>query len=421
MKKLLAIVFLSFLWSNVGIAAEREPGTDERCLHVFERENIFEKEFLPKAKRKALGGVLVTYVGCNKYYDDWSWDYSTDADIDAAHEKAYEGCVATEMPKYNLTGCHLFSIDDVIVWGKNTAFVAKVEKEAKAKSKTKVAVKKKIVKKKAKAKKEKACTDTYVFCHTAFEHYGKYNKGLFTKWSPTTLKKLTFKKERNISDVSKVEKYGDVNKGKKKLFKSYFFVAEYEGNITLEIFVEHQDGVVTAQGIKEGKDLAELYAFYYSHMYGQMPHFLKTYNKKIYIHKAIGKDDGTWWAMHNTREFHINSSRCGYNEPQQYSYCAVTMAHELAHVIQDFTSVISPSKWMKVRKLDNKKYCSKYAKTNSREDFAESIVCWIGIRHKSDWHGPDNIINIGHVEKINEYMPNRLKFFDELNLNMYPL
>ena len=412
MKKLLGIVVLSLLWCNVGIAAEREPGTDKKCLYVFEKENVFKKKFLPKVNKDK--GVFVTYVGCNKYYDNWSYDYSLASDIDEAHERAYYGCVDTEMPQYNLTGCHLFSINDVIVWGKDAAFVAKVEKDIK----TRLA---KINKEKKIAKKKKACTDTYVFCYIAFDDYGHYNKGLFTKKSPTTLKKLTFKKKRNIGSVSKVEKYGDINKGKKKLFKSYFFVAEYEGNITLEIFVEHQDGVVTAQGVKEGKDLAELYAFYYAHMYGQMPRFLKIYNKKIYIHKAIGKDDGTWWAMYNTREFHINSSRCGYNEPQQYSNCAVTMAHELAHVIQDFTSVISPSKWMKARKLDNKKYCSKYAKKNSREDFAESIVCWIGVRHKSDWDGPDNIINIGHVEKINEYMPNRLKFFDELNLNMYPL
>jgi len=140
-KKLLGIVVLGLLWCNVGFASDaggiREPGTDEKCFYVFERENIFKKKFLPKAKARALGGVLVTYVGCNKYYDDWSWDYSTFPDIDVAHQKAYNGCTKTEMPKYNLTGCHLFSIDDVIVWGKDAAFVAKVEKEAKAKLTTK--------------------------------------------------------------------------------------------------------------------------------------------------------------------------------------------------------------------------------------------------------------------------------------------
>ncbi len=34
--------------------------------------------------------------------------------------------------------------------------------------------------------------------------------------------------------------------------------------------------------------------------------------------------------------------------------CAIIMIHELANVIHDNTSVISPSKWLKVRKLDKK-------------------------------------------------------------------
>ena len=143
MKKLLGILVLGLLWCNVGFASEaggiREPGTDEKCFYVFERENIFKKKFLPKVNKDK--GVFVTYIGCNKYYDDWSWEYSFRVHefrnaIDEAHQRAYNLCAENEKPKYNLTGCHLFSIDDVIVWGKDAAFVAKVEKEAKAKLKT---------------------------------------------------------------------------------------------------------------------------------------------------------------------------------------------------------------------------------------------------------------------------------------------
>ena len=52
-------------------------------------------------------------------------------DIDKAHEGAYKACVTGDMVKYEITGCHLFSIDDVIVWGKDAAFIAKIEEEAK--------------------------------------------------------------------------------------------------------------------------------------------------------------------------------------------------------------------------------------------------------------------------------------------------
>tara|TARA_B100000768_G_C11037076_1_gene272597 strand:- start:6 stop:218 length:213 start_codon:yes stop_codon:yes gene_type:complete len=59
--------------------------------------------------------------------------------------------------------------------------------------------------------------------------------------------------------------------------------------------------------------------------------------------------------MNNKREFHINVSACGsYFFKALYSMCAIIMIHELANVIHDNTSVISPSKWLKVRKLDKK-------------------------------------------------------------------
>ena len=59
-----------------------------------------------------------------------------------------------------------------------------------------------------------------------------------------------------------------------------------------------------------------------------------------------GKDDGTWWVpMNNKREFHINVSACGsYFFKALYSMCAIIMIHELANVIHDNASVISPSK-----------------------------------------------------------------------------
>jgi len=116
--------------------------------------------------------------------------------------------------------------------------------------------------------------------------------------------------------------------------------------------------------------------------------------------------------MYNKKEFHINESRC--QNMSKNSQCTATMIHELAHVIQQLTRVISPSKCEQARKLDNKKYCSKYAKKNSNEDFAVSMVCWIGVRYKSDEVRKRKITN------MNEFIPNRLKFFDEMNFNMYP-
>ena len=53
---------LGLLWCNVGIAAEREPGTDKKCFYQFEKAKVLEKKFLPKVNKDQ--GVFVTYVGC---------------------------------------------------------------------------------------------------------------------------------------------------------------------------------------------------------------------------------------------------------------------------------------------------------------------------------------------------------------------
>ena len=100
---------------------------------------------------------------------------------------------------------------------------------------------------------------------------------------------------------------------------------------------------------------------------------------------------------------------------KRYSRCTLTMVHELAHIIDPGAGTIKPSQWAKARKLDKKKFASEYAKTNSDEDFAESMVSWIVVRHKSDK------ISKSDVVKFEKFIPNRFKLFDEMNFNVYPL
>ena len=409
MKKFLGIVVLGLLWCNVGFADDaggiREPGTDKRCFYVYEKENIFKKKFLKKVKKKK--GVFVTYVGCNKYYTNWSYDYSLDIDLDVAHKEAYKGCAENELPEYNLTGCHLFSINDVIVWGKDAAFVAKVEET----------VKEYLIKNNKKFKKindkKKKLSDMYV------QQFLLWDDVVFTKESPTTFKKLTFNGEKNINNIRKGDKRSTAHINKEKLFRSFSFTAEYEDNITLDIFVEYDKD--------KRKDFvkAENEAKLFSNMYGQMPHFLKTYNKRIYIHSDVDADEdpngnGSWWAEHLKREFHINMvrdinryNRCG--EKKRYSRCAVVMLHELAHVMDPGIGAITPSQWLKARKLDKRKYVSEYAKSSSDEDFAESMVSWVVVRYLSDK------ISKSDLAKFKKFIPNRLKLFDEMNFNVHPL
>ena len=246
----------------------------------------------------------------------------------------------------------------------------------------------------------------YVYKTALYNHENDY---LFTLNSPTTFKNLTFKKEIFFLKVPEVLRYKDLNKKNTKTFRSFNFTAEYEDNISMEIFVEY---------IKDLKDFekAEKVALFYSKMVGQMPYFLKINAKKIYIHKDIGKDDGTWWVGNKNKKkeniLHISHSRC--TSKRMYSLCSVAMIHELSHVLDREKKLSYQSKWLETIKLDKNFYCSKYAKVTPKEDFAESVLCWIAVRHKS------NIINKNEIVKINQFIPNRLKFFDELNLNVYP-
>jgi hypothetical protein len=391
MKKILGVIFLNLLLSGNAYAEDINELNDS-CVKkgtlLFDKKvKIFTQT--KENKKKA----YIMYFGCISS-ESWYWKTAVENDFDIANEKAYSGCLKGASG-YGIKNCHLFSIGNKIVYGKDAALITKIEDK----------LKKKLGKKKKSG--------------NAFVHeYLLWDNLIFTKKSPTTFEKLTFNKEKNVIDiVQRVKRTSNFKK--KKTFRSFNFLAEFENDITVELFVEYE---------KDKKDFkkAEKEALFFSHMYGQMPNFLKTYNDKIFIHNDNGYDDGLglWWVNYKEKAFHINVPRhklkpsgnqqCNTSN-SYHSHCAVVMAHELAHVIQQLTGVISPSKWSKARKLDKKNYVSEYAQTDSKEDFAESIIAWIAVRYKADR------ISKSDLEKFNEFALNRFKFFDELNFNLHPL
>ena len=390
MKKLLGIIILSLLLSGNAYAEEIKELNDS-C--VRKGTLLFDKKVKLYAQSKEnKKKAYLMYFGCISSQKQY-WQTAVENDFDTANEKANSGCLKGAS-EYGIKNCHLFSIGNKIVYGKDAALITKIEDK----------LKKKLGKKKKSGG---------VFVH----EYLLWDNLIFTKKSPTTFEKLTFNKEKNLNITKRVKRTDGFKK--KKTFRSFNFTAVFENNITVELFVEYE---------KNKKDFkkAEKEALFFSHMYGQMPNFLKTYNKKIFIHNDNEYDDGLglWWVNFNKAAFHINVPRyklkpsgnqqCNTSN-SYYSHCAITMAHELAHVIQELGGVISTSKWSKARKLDKKNYVSEYAMTDSKEDFAESIAAWIAVRYKTDMISKDDL------EKFNEYASNRFKFFDELNFNMYPL
>ena len=121
MKKLLGIMVLGLLWCNVGNAGEKEPGKDSKCL----KEGM--KEFNGEVKQNLNeNDPLVFYVGCKDGASaTWWWK---GAGLDGNHKGAYKKCLGRAKER-GIDDCYLFSIYDVIVWGKDASFVSKVEKE----------------------------------------------------------------------------------------------------------------------------------------------------------------------------------------------------------------------------------------------------------------------------------------------------
>ena len=76
---------------------------------------------------------------------------------------------------------------------------------------------------------------------------------------------------------------------------------------------------------------------------------------------------------------------------------------------------VDASKWKAAQKADNK-FISKYAKEfPDGEDVAETILWWVAVKCK-----PDRISK-SNYKKVLKAIPNRLKYLDEQNYDVYPL
>ena len=391
MKWILGFIVLGLLWCNVGITSEaggiRESGNDQKCFELFKEEKIFEKEFLPRINNE---GILVTYVGCNKDYDNWGWWNSTKLDLDRAHAKAHRGCVDNQLEKFKLTGCHLFSIDDVIVWGKDHAFVRKIEKDA---------IFTNFV---ARLQLGKGAT----FANYVAKLHYLFPNALFTKGEgdiiiekdPTTFQNIVFVKKKTIKWWDRRGASGP-KAARQITFKVFVFKATFLKGI--------RDITIRVNAEFETENKAKEQAIKYAKIIGQLPNFLRTKNlKTLTIHK--GNEE--WGGGNNDMLIYTDMYQWG-------EFTEEVAIHEAAHTTLDpqWHGSIKRSKWNKAMKADNK-FVSPYAKKfPSREDISETINWWIAVRCKSD-----RISKLTY-EKIILGIPNRLKYLDEQNYDTYPL
>lgn len=219
---------------------------------------------------------------------------------------------------------------------------------------------------------------------------------IITKKDPSYFQNLSFIEEKEILfwDRRAITSSG-WNKSK---FNAFIFNAKFKNG---------KDVIVRVNSEFKTKEKAEKKATKYSKMVGQIPNFLKTSLKTITIHKGNKRwGGGNFDILIHTGD-QWSKGKCGEE----------VMLHEGGHVSLDETwgGLIPLNDWKKVAKLDGK-YISKYAKEfPDREDISETINWWIAVRCKQDR------ISKSNYKKILKGIPNRLKYLDEQNYDMYPL
>ena len=180
---------------------------------------------------------------------------------------------------------------------------------------------------------------------------------------------------------------------------AYLFDVRFDDGSESEVQVNPEFGSVS-----NAREQADLYA----HAIGQLPVGLRTEVLTVWIHKGGPNDllgGGNNNILIHTGEAE-NLSRRGTLEE--------ALLHEAAHSSLDPFYHDAP-RWLEAQQADGS-FISAYARDHpDREDIAESVVPWIAVRYRRDR------IHASVADTIVETMPNRMAFFDSLDLDMRPL
>ena len=177
---------------------------------------------------------------------------------------------------------------------------------------------------------------------------------------------------------------------------AYLFNASYDDGLTIEIQVNSE--------FKDNK--ASEYASQYAKVIGQLPTALRKDVQTVWIHKG----DKPFGGGNQNLLIHIIQGEKYISE----GILEETLVHEACHTSLDLDHGNAQG-WRAAQKVYDE-FISAYAKDYpKREDIAESFLTWLVVRHLSDR------VSESHVKKILKAIPNRIKYFDEQEFDMYPI
>ena len=180
--------------------------------------------------------------------------------------------------------------------------------------------------------------------------------------------------------------------------KPYLFPAIFTDSLTIEIQVNPEFGTI---------ENAKIQAEKFAPIIGQLTTELRKDVKTVWIHKGVKPFGGG----NNNLLIHTDYSALNYEEQ---GILEETLVHEASHTSLDEYHALN-SKWIQAQNEDCK-FISDYAEEHpEREDISESYLPYFAVRYRSDR------ISNELKAKIESAIPNRIKYFDTQNFNMYPI
>lgn len=181
---------------------------------------------------------------------------------------------------------------------------------------------------------------------------------------------------------------------------AYLFNAEYsDSGLTIEIQVNPEFS----------QDVARNYAEQYAIVIGRLPKALRRHVETVWIHDG----DKPFGGGNNNLLIHVTQG-------ENYIGAGILeeiLIHEACHTSLDGLYANDP-KWINSQKKDNR-YISTYAQEfPQREDIAESFLAYFAVTYRKD--RILSFFSSNTYDKIIKTIPNRINFFDSLNLDMLP-
>jgi len=173
-----------------------------------------------------------------------------------------------------------------------------------------------------------------------------------------------------------------------KNFNAYLFNATFDDGLAAEIQVNPEFG---------SSDAARIQAQKYGAVIGKLPTALRTQVKTVWIHQG----EQLFGGANNNLLIHTDQA----DLYERDGILEEALVHEACHTSLD-EAHHSAADWIAAQKADDA-FISTYARDNpSREDVAESFLCYLAVRYRSAR------ISDADGEKILGAIPNRIAYFD---------